>query len=578
MSLFPHSRKANLRLNALHASGYISVVNSDTLNVLYNTIADIFDEDNTINSMIVLNNDGDPSWTKITISSNYPEYANLIELNIGVALSGRVVINGGEPDQVTVNWDTGRTGYNTNPKKMLIPFTTVQEVKFIRIYYDEFDAVVGSRDARLYGIQLYNTPTASDLIEFNDSVLSTKAWNSSRYDGRQLSALNINEFNSGDISYGNTPIIRNTIRTFYLATDVIGLGEPTFAERDDPTLHYIPGFSYLVVNKAITINEDDTITQVDINNFPNTVEGNNKFGGFKREFETNFPIGSNLSLISLDESVKNKTNKSYPIYFNRGLITPFLRVRNTTGSFSPTQINIPDFDIAGSGTYAGPVGFGSQYHIINKTIFSQVFSGSLYNDNPLSAGGLGQILQTSVVNTSIHGYDLYLTMLNTSGSGNYTEADFNTNTPLEIIRTTTEDNGVYPTENLAELSTVPILTYPEPTVVSGVSVGNIYYRPNNNSAYLGGLNQTYQAGIGPTNFSGSYDVSVLNEEKPSLLIPLNKGAELPEGRGQKPIVVLPEDLHPYVKDNIIHFSAKAGLDLGDRKIVPKLDTTNQNLS
>lgn len=568
MSLFPHSRKVNLRLNTLHASGYITVLNSDSLSTFFSTIEDIFDEDNTANSMIVLNNDADPSWTKITISSNYPEYANLIELNIGVALSGRVVINEGEPDQVTVNWDTGRTGYNTNPKKMLIPFTTVQEVKFIRIYYDEFDLPLSTRDARLYGIQLYNTPTASDLIEFNDSVLSTKAWNSSRYDGRQLSALNINEFNNGDISYGNTPIIRNTIRTFYLATEVVGLGEPTFAERDDPTLHYIPNFSYIIVDKAITVNEDNSITQVDINNFPNTNQGNKQFVGFKREFETNFPIGSNLSLISLDESVKNKTNQSYPVYLNRGRIQPFIRIKNNTTAITDNE---PKFE-NGVCTFATPPGiFGTmngQMHVINKKILQTFYTGSLQEilDSPTSATTFGVLLNYAVEKQSAT--KIYATMLNTSGSTDETKPDFTSNTPLEVIRTITDDEGgSYPTRNLAEISTVEIIDV-------NVTISNFNYRTNSPS----GLNQNYIPGTGPFLYSGSFDISILNEEKPALLVNLNKGTELPEGRGQKPIVVLPEDLHPYVKDNIIHFSAKAGLDLGDRKIVPKLDTTNQNLS
>ena len=94
------------------------------------------------------------------------------------------------------------------------------------------------------------------------------------------------------------------------------------------------------------------------------------------------------------------------------------------------------------------------------------------------------------------------------------------------------------------------------------------------------LNQDYTSGPtqSPNDFySGSLEISLLNEEKPALLVNMNKEIELPDGKGSKPIVVVPENLHPFIKDNLTHFSAKAGLDIGDRKVVPDLDETNRFL-
>ena len=45
-----------------------------------------------------------------------------------------------------------------------------------------------------FSIMANNPISQSNQFEFNDSVLTTKAWNSSRYDGRQLSATEINKF------------------------------------------------------------------------------------------------------------------------------------------------------------------------------------------------------------------------------------------------------------------------------------------------------------------------------------------------------------------------------------------------
>ena len=64
---------------------------------------------------------------------------------------------------------------------------------------------------------------------------------------------------------------------------------------------------------------------------------------------------------------------------------------------------------------------------------------------------------------------------------------------------------------------------------------------------------------------------------PSLLVNLNKELEYPGGKGSQPLVILPETLHPFIKDNLVHFMAKAGLDIGDRKVIPALNETNRNL-
>ena len=61
-----------------------------------------------------------------------------------------------------------------------------------------------------------NPISQSNQVEFNDSVLTTKAWNSSRYDGRQLSAIEINKFTVGDSTYGKTPVIQNYTRNIYI--------------------------------------------------------------------------------------------------------------------------------------------------------------------------------------------------------------------------------------------------------------------------------------------------------------------------------------------------------------------------
>ena len=79
----------------------------------------------------------------------------------------------------------------------------------------------------------------------------------------------------------------------------------------------------------------------------------------------------------------------------------------------------------------------------------------------------------------------------------------------------------------------------------------------------------------PFTWWGSWQFSILNEERPALLVELNKFQEFPDGIGDVPFVVLPENLHPFIKDNIIHFVDKAGINFGSVTTVPSLNQTNR---
>ena len=78
--------------------------------------------------------------------------------------------------------------------------------------------------------------------------------------------------------------------------------------------------------------------------------------------------------------------------------------------------------------------------------------------------------------------------------------------------------------------------------------------------------------------SGSWLVSKLNDDNPSLLVELNRDQQLPNGTGKKEFVVIPNNLHPFIKDNLEFFLIRAGIDIsGDASQYLKLDETNRNL-
>jgi|21_taG_2_1085346.scaffolds.fasta_scaffold07821_4 hypothetical protein len=140
------------------------------------------------------------------------------------------------------------------------------------------------------------------------------------------------------------------------------------------------------------------------------------------------------------------------------------------------------------------------------------------------------------------------------------------------------DKNQFKTTNLAELSTAEIVS----------RVGGTAQQVILSSDFP--LNQQYIAkqhvGEGTHNHSqtppsfedGSYLISKMNDDNPSLLVQLNKDQALPEGLGDKEFVVIPDNLHPFIKDNLEYFLIRAGINIsGDASQYLKLDEQNRNL-
>ena len=461
-------------------------------------------------------------------------------------------------------------------------------------------------DHFIFGIEIFILEESNSVkYEFNDSVLTTKAWNSSRYDGRQLSGSKLNKFTAGDSSYGLTPVISNLTRTFYISSDITSLNntglrinrlsgdeeEDTENPIEDPSLQYIPDFSYIVVNKSITINKDNSIKITDLSTFNASPGGTNRRTGFNREFQTNIPNGSYIGLKNLDASVKDRSDISYRVYFNAGRLQPIARFIN---DFSVQ-------DIAGSTTLSKSLKFavsdtlnqGGSFTIQNRKKVRQFFTGSIqpktvngtavgpsYNEFKSFFGAM-----SAYRNTNVSKPRFFFSLLNTLGEtapANPLAKD------IEVIRTVSSESGFFPTENLAELSTAEITSNGEDLsnfILGGSSTFNLNQNYTTEVTTnevtdpdTGGTITIIAGGSSPLLFSGSYDISFLNENKPSLLVNLNKEIEFPDGIGRTPLVIIPENLHPYIKDNIPQFMARAGFDIGNITQINALDETNQTLS
>jgi hypothetical protein len=134
------------------------------------------------------------------------------------------------------------------------------------------------------------------------------------------------------------------------------------------------------------------------------------------------------------------------------------------------------------------------------------------------------------------------------------------------------------TKNLAELSTAEIVSHDasenQVTISKDFPLNQQYIAQPHGD----GESEHDHAQTPPKFSSGSFLISKLNDDNPSLLVELNRDQQLPNGLGDKEFVVIPNNLHPYIKDNLEYFLIQAGINVsGDASQYLKIDETNRNL-
>ena len=244
--------------------------------------------------------------------------------------------------------------------------------------------------------ELYGRNLTPDF-EFNDSVLTTHAWNSSRYDGRQLSSNKINEYTAGDTTWAHTPVVSNYTRNIYIGSRVIGMREPGLGvDNDDPTLTPFPGFSYVTVDDYITVNADDSVTRRSIRGGRGSGDDLNAKKGFYQAWYQDFPIGTKATIKPLDKKLAQSLQQRYDIFNNNGQLQKTLLVTRAeatdtydSGSYYAasytTESRIFDY-CSGSGNPQGEGDIGAEYSIYNQMlIINKFFTGSLIANQ--EAGG-----------------------------------------------------------------------------------------------------------------------------------------------------------------------------------------------
>ena len=499
-------------------------------------------------------------------------------------------------------------------------------------------------------LEIYGIVEPLINFEFNDSVLETKAWNSSRYDGRQLTAQKLNKISRNDIGNNNkTPIIRNYTRNIYLGNEIVGMSENG---GDDASLVQFPDFSYAQITTYITVNEDGSLTR---NTLDPEENNDNQKKAFYRPFMYDFPEGSFCNFILGDPTVKNNLKSKYPIYFNGGQLKKLVTLQTQTngdydvisgnvinkgytngGNLTTQRFDSSHASITGAvnvfdsndppqrlDTNQGALYIGGLKETVtidedgdasfptyvsasemiakldNENIYSNFYTGSLKYEQGFYNGGIphlgsgvdltelktfSQNLVNYKANSDYKGDKRFFITVAKYHNDNYFAPRPGNPKPLYTF----EPGNIHTASlgindiNLSSLTTLEVDGVDE---VPAKDDFNIYvleftFNPNISKVYINGhtyysnlyypgdpLPYSYTAlnnGLGevPNLLSGSFMFSITEDDTPSLLVPLKKETDLPEDKGERPFVVIPENIHPYVKDNLIFYLSKAGIDIG----------------
>lgn len=408
MSSFNHTRILTSPyipdLASQYNDGNITITNSTTLNTTYNNVATIFDGGISAppppSDFYALDNNEVACTTTITFNSNTAnKLVNEITFWSGTVLSGRIQINEGLSDDTgEISWTARTATGNINTlvpavKNIISLSSAISHLQSIKIYWDTFDTGIanGNNDVRFYelSIKAHIPINESDLFEFNDSVLTTKAWNSSRYSGRQLQASAINEFTSGDVTYGKTPVLQNYTRNIYLGSRVIGMES---GSNDDPTLTQFNGFSYVTVHEYITVNDDLSITRKSIRSTGDEKRDFVSKKGFYPIFYHDFPIGSEIEINTLDEKLVESLKPSYKVFNNSGQLQRLLLVQSHPDSGSKYNVHYSQSNQLFYATGSNVNSLGAKFTIFNqRLIMDEFFTGSLVATPPAWAGGSNPI-------------------------------------------------------------------------------------------------------------------------------------------------------------------------------------------
>lgn len=383
-------------------------------------------------------------------------------------------------------------------------------------------------------------------VEFNDSVLSTKTWNNPRYDGSKTQTQILNKFTVGDITYGKKTAVQKYSRNIYVGKKIIGYLDDLYLDA----AHTIPntgsnggrylGFedwSFVVLEKFYTVNDDDSLEQAKKFETPE----NESADPLSREFKSDFIAGTRCNIIDYSDTTSNlETN--YRVQFNKGLLGKIAEGVGTVTDYGLTVTTPNSSKIQNRFTFNQAVTNydNPAFYVQPLSTFNQFWvniSGSGYGPSTGGAVTSSQFFEALGERQREYNEKYVIKFFSTSSDESaYVSNEFGLSSILAYqindIRRIPGSNQISAT--IANTDTNPLQTANNVPVTGATSF--IDFSLDNN-----------------TNFTLYY----LNESNNVIIVDLPRKRDLPEGINK--FIVLPENVHPYIKDNIDYFVNQIGL-------------------
>jgi hypothetical protein len=367
-------------------------------------------------------------------------------------------------------------------------------------------------------------------VEFNDSVLSLAGWNNPRYNGSKLQASNLNTFTNGDITYGKSSVVQKYTKNVYIGTAITNLKNP-----EEDNLVQFPSASYVNISKVFTIGRD---LETDDFLFGND-ESSAKIG-FYRSFFDDFPNGKNISLIPLDNTIPNLLKDTYNVYFNGGKLSKAITVANN--GESAISVSQTLFQYAGTSPSDST---NLSDNNLTATLHTEVTDKYFISSSVTTHGQLDDFFEQTLthINSNPGKNRFFITLGHRSGF------EF---APINREFTNRKAFKTFEIQKSSDFSRIISLSSK--------------FKPDSQDDDFADSNKL------------AYIVSQLDDSVPSLLVELDLENQLPSGIGELPVIIIPHNLHPFLKDNLIYILSTAGVDIGRTQVPQTINVKNQTLT
>lgn len=421
--------------------------------------------------------------------------------------------------------------------------------------------------------------------------------------------------------YGNSACAQKYTRNIYIGNAVVGMDNG----GEDLGLLQYPGFSYIVSNAYYTINPDDTIRVNRLESSEDDFTGRIGFyRNFYEDFPQGSKCRIVINDTSIKTNLKDNYHIYYNGGQLRKILAlnPTNRYTGAAGGAAGGNIAYITGTLGdGSGgseplaiddrgwvsnsirisAFSG-LGLLAAFNIVtfNENIVNEFYTGSFeFANDPDLGYDSGIELAVFLHNAAQYRRDslykgdkkFFVTFV---GPGPIDST--NQPSPIRTNISGSIPNGaplsIHATKDLRELSTtelpfsasrdrLPAAGYQNG--ISGIdSLGLVNALHSGMDIPLGTslfpkLNQQYIAWEGDLSISdsgwdqpqtpgafksGSIIFSKVDDSNPSILVNLPKNEHLKDGTGRNSFVILPENLHPHIKQNLTYYLSKAGIPLG----------------